>query len=75
MWVKNGATAWQALLAATKNTAEVCGAGQDLGTVEAGKLADLIVVADNPLDDINNLRSLEMVIKEGRIVADRRGRS
>ena len=75
VWVKNGATAWQALLAATKNTAEVCGAGQDLGTVEAGKLADLIVVADNPLDDINNLRSLEMVIKEGRIVADRRGPS
>ncbi len=75
VWVKNGATAWQALLAATRNAAELCGAGEDLGTVEVGKLADLIVVAGNPLDDINNLRSLEMVIKEGSVVADHRGRS
>ena len=50
----------------------MCGAGRDLGTVEVGKVADLIVVADNPLDDINNLHSLQMVIKKGRIVADQK---
>ena len=72
LWVRDGATPWQAIQAATRNAAELCGAGDELGTVEAGKLADLIVVADNPLDDINNIRGLLMVLKEGRIVSDRR---
>ncbi len=72
LWVKDGATPWQTLLAATRNAAELCGVGADLGTVEVGKLADLIVVADNPLEDIHNLRHLRLVLKEGRIVADKR---
>ena len=72
LWVKDGATPWQALLAATRNAAELCGVGKDLGTVEAGKLADLIVVKENPLDNIDNLRRLLLVIKEGRVVSDKR---
>jgi imidazolonepropionase-like amidohydrolase len=72
LWVKDGATPWQTLLAATKNAAAVCGAADDLGTVEVGKLADLIVVSANPLDDINNVRRLLLVLKEGRIVSDKR---
>jgi imidazolonepropionase-like amidohydrolase len=47
--------------------------GDDLGTIEPGKLADLIAVRDNPLDDIDNVRTLEMVFKGGRLVADHRG--
>ncbi len=39
-----------------------------LGTVEAGKLADLIVVEKNPLEHISNLRTLSMVIKDGKLV-------
>ncbi len=73
LWVKCGATPWQALTAATKNAAEMCGVGPELGTVEPGKLADLIVVNGNPLDDIENIRNLELVMKEGRVVADHRG--
>jgi imidazolonepropionase-like amidohydrolase len=46
-----------------------------LGTVEAGKLADLIVVGANPLDDITNVRQLQLVLKEGRVVSDNRHRS
>ena len=46
--------------------------GQDLGTIEPGKLADLIVVAADPLDDITNLRRLLLVFKAGRIVSDKR---
>ena len=72
LWVKNGATPWQTLLAATRVAAEVCGVGQDLGTLEVGKLADLIVVRQNPLEDINHLRSLELVFKDGQLVADHR---
>ena len=73
LWVKAGATPWQALLAATRHAAELCGVGQDLGTIEPGKLADLIVVAADPLDDITNLRRLLLVLKDGRIVSDKRG--
>src|SRR3954465_8190639 len=62
LWVKDGATPWQTLLAATKHAAAVCGAQSDLGTVEVGKLADLIVVAENPLDDIQNVRKLLLVL-------------
>jgi imidazolonepropionase-like amidohydrolase len=72
LWVKDGATPWQTLLAATKHAAEVCGVGHDLGTVEIGKLADLIVVRRNPLEDIHHLRTLELVFKAGRLVSDRR---
>ena len=60
------------MIAATKNAAQLCGRGDDLGTVETGKIADLIVVADNPLQDIENLGNLLLVIKEGRVVADNR---
>jgi imidazolonepropionase-like amidohydrolase len=47
--------------------------GEDLGTIQPGKLADLIVVAADPLDDITNLRRLLLVLKAGRIVSDKRG--
>ena len=72
LWVRDGATPWQTLLAATKHGAAVCGMGEQLGTVEIGKLADLIVVGANPLDDINNVRELQLVLKEGRVVSDKR---
>jgi len=72
LWIRDGATPWQVLTAATKNAAAVCGAAEDLGTVEVGKLADLIVLGANPLDDVNNVRRLLMVLKEGRVVSDKR---
>ena len=72
LWVRDGATAWQALIAATRNGAAICGVGDDLGTVEVGKLADLIVVGANPLEDITNVRRLQLVLKEGRVVSDKR---
>lgn len=72
LWVRDGATPWQALVAATRNGAAICGVGDDLGTVEVGKLADLIVVGGNPLEDINSVRRLQLVLKEGAIVSDKR---
>ena len=58
----------QALIAATRNCADLSKVLDTLGTVEEGKLADLIVVADSPLDQISNLRKLEMVFKDGKPV-------
>ncbi len=75
LWVRDGATPWQALVAATRNGAAICGMGDQMGTVEAGKIADLIVVASNPLEDINNVRRLQLVLKDGRVVTDKRGRA
>ena len=73
LWVRDGATPWQALQAATRHAAELCGVGAEMGTVEVGKRADLIVVGANPLADIANVRQLRLVLKDGRIVADKRG--
>lgn len=72
LWVRDGASPWQALVAATRNGAAICGVGDQLGTVEPGKIADLIVVGANPLEDIDNVRKLQLVLKDGRIVSDKR---
>ncbi|MCH8088341.1 MAG: amidohydrolase family protein [Chloroflexi bacterium] len=72
LWVRDGATPMQAIKAATKTAAETCEVGDKLGTVEVGKIADLIVVGANPLEDIANLRKLRMVFKDGKLVVDKR---
>ncbi len=72
LWFREGATPWQTLVAVTRHGAVVCGVGAELGTVEVGKLADLIVVGANPLEDITNVRRLQLVLKEGRVVSDKR---
>ena len=63
--VDSGMTPLEAISAATKTGAEVVGRGRDLGTIEPGKLADIIVVNGNPLFDINALGYVEHVIKGG----------
>jgi cytosine/adenosine deaminase-related metal-dependent hydrolase len=54
-----------ALIAATRNCADLCAVLDKLGTVEEGKLADLVVLAENPLDNISNIRKIKMVLKDG----------
>jgi len=56
------------LRAGTRNAAEHLGLLNDLGTVEPGKIADLILVAGDPLKDISSLHKIQMVIKEGKVV-------
>ncbi len=63
--VELGMTPMQALVAATKNGAMASNALDDYGTVEAGKYADLLLLDKSPLEDIGNIRSLSMVMKEG----------
>ena len=59
-----GLTPMQVIVAATKSSAEFLGAG-DLGTLERGKWADLVVLSKNPIDDIKNSRSIESVYIAG----------
>ncbi len=60
-------TPLQAISVATKTGAEIIRRGNDLGTIEPGKLADILVVRGNPLFDINVLGYVEHVVKGGTV--------
>jgi imidazolonepropionase-like amidohydrolase len=72
--VEAGLTPMQAIQAGTAWAAECCGREADVGTVEKGKLADLIAVTGDPLADISVLReakNIALVLKGGEMVANR----
>jgi imidazolonepropionase-like amidohydrolase len=58
----------EALASATRDAAIVLGAGSIRGTIEVGKLADAVVLRSDPLLDIRNTRSVQLVMKRGRVV-------
>ena len=62
-----GLTPMEALVAATRNGAEVIGIADQLGTVEPGKLADLLILSANPLENIENIRQIELIILNGQV--------
>ncbi len=63
-----GLTPMQVIAAATRNASEILGVSKDLGTLEKGKWADLLVLGKNPLDDIHNTRTIEAVYIAGNKV-------
>ena len=65
--VDMGMTPSRAIAAATRVNAQIIGKGRELGSVEPGKIADIIVVNGNPLFDITALAHVEMVMKDGNI--------
>lgn len=67
MWMleQGGMSPMQALRCATLYGVEYIGLGKDIGSLERGKLADLVVLDKNPLDDIRNSESIHMVMKNG----------
>jgi hypothetical protein len=67
LYVKAGFTPMEAIQAATIVPARVMKVDKDLGTVEAGKIADLIILDANPLDNISNIRKLKSVITNGQM--------
>ncbi len=62
-----GLTEHQALRVATLFGAEAIGVQNDLGSIEPGKLADLVIFEQNPLDNIRNTNTIQMVMKNGRL--------
>ena len=67
LYVKAGLTPSEALQTATTNAAEALGAGADLGSIEPGKLADMVLLNGNPLSDIRHTRNVSLVIKNGEV--------
>ena len=75
VYVGLGMKPMDAIQTATRNAAEAIKLGKDLGTLEAGKLADIVAVDGDPIADIRVLQEkkrIAMVLKEGKICADRR---
>jgi imidazolonepropionase-like amidohydrolase len=67
-FVKFGSTPLEAITAATRIGAEVCAASERLGTIEKGKVADLVVLSADPLKDIKAIRTAEIIIQNGVVV-------
>lgn len=75
LYVELGMTPLEAIQTATKNAAEALHLGHEIGTVEAGKYADLVLVKGDPAEDIQVLKdreNIQTVFKEGRRYLDRR---
>jgi imidazolonepropionase-like amidohydrolase len=67
LYVKAGFTPMEALRAATAVAAQAMRADADVGTIETGKRADLLVLDANPLEQISNIRTVHFVMKDGRM--------
>jgi hypothetical protein len=65
---EKGCAPLRLLQAATKNIAEAYGVDEDLGTLEVGKIADLLVLDRNPFEAARNYESISTVIKAGTVV-------
>ena len=70
--VKFGMTPAQAIRAATANAADLISRSKDVGTIEAGKYADIIAVSADPLTDVRALEHVDFVMKGGVVYKDAR---
>jgi enamidase len=68
-----GMTPMDAIVSATMKSAENLGKGDELGTIEKGKLADIIVITGDPLKNIADTKNIKLVIKDGKIMFDKIG--
>jgi imidazolonepropionase-like amidohydrolase len=66
--VAGGVSPADAIVIATRNSARFLGKLDDLGTIEVGKLADLVLLTADPSADINNAKAIDTVVKNGRVI-------
>ena len=66
--VASGLPPIEAIHAGTGNAARILGADQDLGTIEVGKWADLVLLDADPTADIRNTRRIWQVVKQGELI-------
>ena len=66
--VKAGLTPMDAILTATRNAADLLHASDDIGSIQAGRYADIVAVQGNPLSDITELQRVQFVMKGGDVV-------
>jgi imidazolonepropionase-like amidohydrolase len=66
--VGGGVPSLNAIRIATLNAARFLGRERDLGSIEEGKIADLVLLDSDPIDDINNAKRINMVVKNGEII-------
>jgi imidazolonepropionase-like amidohydrolase len=67
LMVQFGMTSAEAIAAATVNGADLLGLSSELGTIEAGKRADVIAVTGDPLSDVTVLQTVDFVMKDGHV--------
>ncbi len=67
----HGLSAMAAIQAATSAAARLLGVDAEVGTIEAGKQADLVLVEGDPLADLDRLREPRLVVQGGRVVSRR----
>ena len=67
MFAQGGMSSLQAIRSATLNGAEHLGMAKEIGSLETGKLADMLILDANPLDDIRNTEKIKYVIINGRV--------
>ena len=67
-WMRAGVSPSQLLQALTVNNAEFFGLADRIGTIEAGKRADLLIVSESPLDSVSAYDSIETIILGGKVM-------
>jgi imidazolonepropionase-like amidohydrolase len=66
--VGSGISPADTIVIATRNAARALGKLEELGTIEAGKLADIVLLKADPTKDINNAKLVDLVIKNGQVI-------
>jgi len=70
LMLQSDMTPMQIIVAATNNAAHVCNLEEIIGTLEPGKIADILIVAENPLENMHALKNVQMVIHDGVIIRE-----